>query len=410
MTETKRKWKQKDRSSINTFVERHVVKPKNSLFSECQRVCALSKNLYNATLYEVRQSFFQKSYLNYFAVNAKFTKENQVDYRALPAKVAKQTQLLVDKNFKSFFTLKKKVGKDPFVTNPRIPKYLKSDGCFITHYEKGALSFKEKGFIKLSKTEIRIKTGLTRDQVTSVRVVPKGNHFVLEVIYEEPKVAIPTDRVDRVAFIDPGLDNLMTVTSNVFSPLIINGKPVKALNQLYNKKKAKLQSHLFLNTSKANRLLGKVLYSTPALQALSFKRQERINHYFHKATTYLVNHFISHQIETVVFGHNKGQKLDIKLGKKTNQSFVQLPFALLLSQLAYKCARAGIHFVETEESYTSKASFLDKDHIPVYEKDKPYLDGFSGKRIKRGLYRSKNDIELNADVNGSLNIGRKYLT
>lgn len=410
MTEVKKpKQKKKDRSNIITLTERHVIQAGHPFFEECQRVCRLSKNLYNATLHEARQSFFKKDYRNYNAINLQFTKENQADYRALPAKVAKQTQMMVDKNFKSFFALKKKEESNPFIEKPRIPKYLKKDGYFPTYYEKGALSLKRKGFIKLSQAGIEVKTAVPVEKIASVRVVPVGNHFVIEVCYDELKGAIPVDDVSKVAFIDPGLNNLLTVTSNAFSPIIINGKPMKSVNHYYNKQKAKLQAQVMNQTSRADKLIGNVVYQTPAMQRLSFWRSRQIDQYFHTATTLLVNQFVSHQVKTVVFGHNKGQKQDINLGKKTNQQFVQLPFTKLIHQLKYKCALKGIHFVESEESYTSKASFLDQDLIPVYKEGESVSTSFSGKRVKRGLYQSKEGHLLNADVNGSLNIGRKYL-
>lgn len=408
-TKKKHKQKKKDRSNIITLTERHIIQNEHDFFKECQRVCRLSKNLYNSTLYEARLSFFKKNYRNYNSINAQFTEENQVDYRALPAKVAKQTQMMVDKNFKSFFALKKNQEKNPLIKKPRIPKYLEKDGYFPAYYEKGALSFKKKGFIKLSQTEIEIKTSISIEKIASVRIVPLGNHFVIEICYDEPKVEIPKDDVSKVAFIDLGLNNLMTVTSNVFHPIIINGKPIKSVNHYFNKQKSKLQTQLLSQTSEVNKLLGNIEYYTPAMQRLSFWRHRQIEHYFHTATTFLVNYLVSHQVKTVILGHNKGQKQDINLGRKNNQQFVQIPFTKIIHQLRYKCALKGIQFIENEESYTSKASFIDKDCIPIYKERVELAYSFSGKRVKRGLYKSKDGKILNADVNGSLNIGRKYL-
>ena len=77
------------------------------------------------------------------------------------------------------------------------------------------------------------------------------------------------------------------------------------------------------------------------------------------------------------------------------------------NMLAYLGKAYNICVIEREESYTSKASFLDMDDIPTYKEGDETKYTFSGKRIKRGLYRSKNGTILNADVNGSLNIIRK---
>lgn len=197
----------------------------------------------------------------------------------------------------------------------------------------------------------------------------------------------------RVAFIDPGLNNLMTVTSNCFNPILVNGRPLKAINQLANKELAKLKSKLSLRG----------LYTSPLLQSVYNKRARRITDMLHKITTQLVNHLDSHNIDTVIFGHNVGQKQDINLGKVTNQNFVQIPFTQLIAQLQYKCQLKGIKFILTEESHTSKCSFLDKESVEHHET-------YKGKRVKRGLFKTSEGILINADVNGSLNIGRKYLT
>ena len=202
-----------------------------------------------------------------------------------------------------------------------------------------------------------------------------------------------SEKIQNVAFIDPGLNNLMTVTSNTFFPLLYSGKNLKSMNQLANKKIAQAKSSL----SKRG------LYSSPLLISIYNKRNRRIKDCLHKLSTHLVNQFVSYKIDTVIFGHNLGQKQDIKLGRVTNQNFVQIPFSQLISLLQYKCELQGIRFITTEESYTSKCSFLDLEKV---SKQKEYL----GKRVKRGLFQSKDGVQINADVNGSLNIGRKYLT
>ena len=165
------------------------------------------------------------------------------------------------------------------------------------------------------------------------------------------------------------------------------------MNQLANKKIAQVKSSL----SKRG------LYSSPLLISIYNKRNRRTKDCLHKLSTHLVNQFVSHKIDTVIFGHNLGQKQDIKLGGVTNQNFVQIPFYQLISLLQYKCELQGIRFITTEESYTSKCSFLDLEEVA---KQKEYL----GKRVKRGLFQSKEGVQINADVNGSLIIGRKYLT
>lgn len=374
--------------------ERHIISSSHPYFSECDHLTFLGKNLYNATLFYQRASFFKKDFQNYYAVNRVFTHENQMDYRALPSKVSKQVQMLVDKSFKSYFALVKKKVKGEYDSPVRIPRYLhKTKGRCTLPYPKDALSLKEEGMVKFSKTGIKIKTKVEKERIQGARIVPKGNHFVIEILYKKSTKQLVSNTIQKVAFIDPGLNNLMTVTSNVFSPLLYSGKELKSLNQLANKKLAQTKSTLS----------DRGLYSSPLLVSIYNKRDRRIKDCLHKLSTHLVNQFVPHKIDTVIFGHNIGQKQDIKLGSVTNQNFVHIPFYQLISLLQYKCELQGIRFVTTEESYTSKCSFLDLEEVT---KQKEYL----GKRVKRGLFQTKEGIRINADVNGSLNIGRKYLT
>jgi transposase, IS605 orfB family len=186
----------------------------------------------------------------------------------------------------------------------------------------------------------------------------------------------------------------MTVTSNVFHPVIYNGKPIKSVNQFYNKIRAKEQSELKkVNNVNWSQKLGR----------LSLWRENQINNYFHKVTTHFVNYCIVNNIDTVIIGRNIGWKDSINLGKRANQNFVTIPFVRLYDLLKYKLELNGINYIETEESHTSKCSFIDKEKICHHE-------SYVGRRIKRGLFMSKDGKKYNADINGSLNILRKYMT
>lgn len=381
-------------SDVMILCERHLIKSTHSFYDECDKLTFLAKNLYNATLYYQRDSLFNKDFRNYYDVNRVFTQSNQKDYRALPSKVSKQVQMLVDKSFKSYFALIKKKQSNDYSRSVKIPRYLnKTSGRCVVPYPKDALSLKNDGFVKFSKTNIVIKTKVSRENIQAARIVPKGNHFVIEILYKATVKSLKSDKPKRVAFVDPGLNNLLTVTSNCFNPMIYNGKPLKSINQLSNKNIAELKSKLSKQGLRTSSLL-KSIYS---------KRSRRLTDLTHKITTELVNQLDSHNIDTVIFGHNIGQKQDINLGEVTNQNFVQIPFTQLMKQLQYKCELRGIRFIETEESYTSKCSFIDKEEIKKHS-------SYQGKRIKRGLFESSNGKLINADVNGSLNIGRKYLT
>lgn len=414
MTKKVKKRIYKNRSNILTLTERHVINENHVFFDECDRLSLKAKNLYNATLYVQRQSLFNPDvkFINYYDVNKEFTDNNQFDYRALPAKVSKQVQMLVDKSFKAYFTLLKKKNKGEYDKPIKIPRYLDTTkGRFVVPYPKDAISLKTDGFVKLSKTDISIPTRIDKDLIVGVRIVPKGNHYIIEVLYDVVKPNIEVD-YSRVVFIDPGLNNLMTVTSNVFNPILYNGRPVKSINQLANKNASKRQglrnpwkpNARTKNKDRVQQVIFPRLKSDNSTLTRSVwsKRSNRINDYFHKVTTNLMNHLVLHDIKTVVIGHNIGQKQDINLGNFTNQNFVNIPFTKLISMLEYKCQLAGINFVVNEESYTSLCSFVDKEDIC---KHKEYF----GTRVERGLFETSSGLLINADVNGSLNIGRKYL-
>lgn len=376
-----------------------VVKKGSPLYQEIDNLCFKSKNLFNATLYSERQSYFNTGKFKYYnQVNKDFTDKNQPDYRALPAKVSKHTQMKVDQAIKSFLALKKSSNN----SRHKFPKYLKKDGRFVVEYERGALSFKKEGFIKLSKTNIYIPTKLDRSVIQQVRLVPRTGYYLIEVLYRKQ---IPEQKRQRLtnqtrfASIDLGLNNLTTVTSNVFKPLIINGKPIKSINQYYNKNLKKKQKLLPLNQ-----------YTSDKIRKLNFKREMKLNDYLHKSAKFLVNYLVSQTINVLVIGTNKGWKQNINIGRRNNQNFVNIPFYKFKQILTYLCEENGIEVHEQEESYTSKASFLDGDFIPTFnESGEKEKHTFSGRRISRGLYETKNKKIINADVNGSLNILRKFI-
>ncbi len=372
-------------------VEIHTISCKHRYYKELDHLCFLSKNLYNATLYAVRQHYFKtKEYLNYCQVNKEFTHQNQPDYRALPAKVSKWVQKLVEQDFRSFFALLKKKQQGKYEKPVRIPRYAdKIKGRKKLHYEKGAVSFRKEGYVKLSQTEIEIKTGLSEESIRYVEIIPDVHSFKLIIGYQ--KECEMKESNGRYASIDLGINNLATVTSNVRKPFIINGKPCKSINQYANKKTSELKS-----------LLPEGEYSSKQIKRIYKKRKNKIKDYLHKASTYVVNQLVSNDINTLVVGYNKGWKQDIAMGKRNNQNFVEIPFYVFKEMLLYKCQLQGIALIEQEEPYTSKCSFLDQERVCHHKR-------YQGERKYRGLYKSKEGKEINADVNGSLNILRKYL-
>ena len=368
-----------------------IIKKNNPLYSEIDDLCFKSKNLYNATLYSERQHYFKNTkFMFFYSINKKFASENNPNYRALPAKVSQQVQISVNEVLTSFIKLKQNNLPAKF------PKYLSKKGRYMLRYQKGALSFKKEGFIKLSKTNIQIKNNIDKKQIQMVRLVPKNGYYVIEIIY---KIQIKDKKQDlKYASIDLGINNLATLTSPEFNPKIYNGKPLKSINQFANKKIAKYQSEL-----------KEKQYTSQEIDDIRMKRDFKINDYLQKTAKNLVNYLVSQTITTLIVGKNKGWKQNTNIGKKNNQNFNSIPFNKFEKKLKYLCKENGINYYEQEESYTSKASFLDNDNLPIYDESQNKKYTFSGKRIKRGLYQTKDNKYINSDVNGSLNILKKFL-
>ena len=390
-----------ERKSQMQLTERHIIKSTEHRFAQIDELAFKSKNLYNAANYVIRQNFiYGWGYVNYNEMN-RLMKFHEA-YKALPAKVSQQILMILDKNWKSFFEAVKayKVDSSKFTGRPKLPKYKdKVKGRNILVYTIQAISSKlfKKGIIKLSATDFSIKTKVNPDRICQVRLVPKCDSYVIEVIYDEQESTASDDNF--VASIDLGLNNLVALTSNQagFTPLLINGRPLKSINQFYNKRKAQLQPQL-----KGNRK------TSPRIQRLTRCRHQKIDNYLHHASRLIVDILRTKQIGTLVVGKNEQWKTEINLGKQTNQNFVSIPHARLIEMLEYKARLVGIKVILQEESYTSQANFLGLDLIPVYGKtEKEPM--FTGKRIKRGLYKTSTGQLINSDINGSYNILRKAI-
>ncbi|MCC3440200.1 MULTISPECIES: transposase [unclassified Microcoleus] len=384
------------------LTERHIIKSKERRFVQIDELAFKSKNLYNAANYVLRQSFiYGWGYVNYNEMNRLM--KSHAAYKAMPAKVGQQILMLLDKNWKSFFEALKAYKKDAskFTGRPKLPKYKdKVKGRNILVYTIQAISSRQlkNGIIKLSGTEILIKTKVNPERICQVRLVPKCDAYVIEVIYDEPESTASSNNF--VASIDLGLDNLVALTSNQpgFIPLLINGRPLKSINQFYNKRSSQLQSQL-----KGERK------TSPRLQRLTRCRNQKVDNYLHHTSRLIVELLTANQIGTLVIGKNAQWKTEINLGKRTNQNFVSIPHARLIEMLEYKARLVGIKVIVQEESYTSKSNFLNLDPIPVYGHTGALDVVFSGRRIKRGLYRTSVGQLINSDVNGSYNILRKAI-
>jgi putative transposase len=381
------------------LVEQHVIDKNDPRYSVIDEAAFKSKNLYNAALYEIRQSFIHEGkYLNYNEMQRRM--QSHEAYKALPAKVSQQILMVLDRNWKSFFEALEAYTLDPskFLGRPKLPKYKhKTEGRNILVYTIQAISKRglKRGLVQPSQLEISVQT--KQKGVDQVRIVPRKGFYVVEVVYgKEVKQAEVNPAY--YAGIDIGMNNLVALTSNKphFKSILVNGRPVKSINQFYNKRKAELQQKL-----------GRT-GTTKRMERMTNKRNRRIDHYMHTASKRVVDLLVKEGIGTLVIGRNDRWKNEANMGRRNNQNFVQIPHARFIAMLTYKAELVGITVKVTEESYTSKASLLDLDPLPVRD---PNNGGekhmFSGKRVKRGLYRAKDGRKINADINGAGNVIRK---
>jgi putative transposase len=382
------------------LVESHIISKNNPNWALCDSICFKSKNLYNSALYTIKNNFdLNGTYLNYHTINSLFIKENNESYRALSAKVAQQTLMLLDRNYKSYFKALKEYNKNPskFNASPKLPKFKhKEKGRFITTFTQQAISKKELNKNKtliLSGTDIKINTYLKFEEIQQVRIIPlKTNSYKIEIIYTKQEKPLMEDN-GKYCGIDLGVNNLFALSFNDknIKNIIINGKPLKSINQFYNKRKAELQSKL-----KDGRKTSK------KIDKLTEKRNNKVKDYLHKSTRKIVDILKENNISKVVIGKNDQWKQDINIGKKNNQNFVSIPHAMGINILVYKLLLEGINNQVHEESYTSKCSAYDNEKICKHE-------NYVGSRIKRGLFRTKENILVNADINGASNILRKVV-
>jgi putative transposase len=378
------------------LVEQHIISRKDPRWKLMDAAAWFSKNIYNAANYLVRQAYISGTgYLNYKAIEKRFKQRDLLPDQQLPLKVVQQVLKQVDHDWQAYFAAKAvwEATPEKFLGKPHIPKYKdKTKGRNLLVYTQQALSRKAlaQGWIEPSGLPIRIKTG--QREIQQVRIVPRSQHYVVEVIYT---AAIQAAEVDPnfVLSIDLGLDNLAALASNQpgFIPLLVQGKSLKAVNQWYNKELARLQSALPAHQ-----------YRSKRIQALTHKRNARVEAMLHLSSKRIIEFMCLMGLGTLVIGKNDGWKQNIVLGKRSNQNFVQIPHARFIEMLTYKAALSGIGVLVSEESYTSKCSFLDLEPVGKH-------DVYAGKRIKRGLFRASDGRLIHADVNAAYNILRKVI-
>jgi putative transposase len=382
------------------LVEQHVITKTDPRYAPIDAAAFAAKNLYNAANYLVRQAFiFEHRYLG-FADIYHLIKHTEA-YSALPRKVSNDILRQLDKNWRAFFAACQAYRDDPtkFTGRPRLPKYKdKTKGRFLLIYDRQALSRRALAQGRLHPSGLNIEVPTAHQRVQQARIVPRIGFYVVEIVYSREEPA-PSGNPALVAAVDLGVDVLAALTSNKvgFAPRLVNGRVLKSSNQFYNKRRAQLQQALGHDGT------------TARLERLSTKRTRRINHYLHAASKSIIALLVAEGIGTLVIGKNPLWKQEVELGRVNNQHFVQIPHARFIDMLSYKAKLAGIRVRVQEESYTSKASFLDADPLPVYDPEREDQPTFRGKRVERGLYRAKSGRRIQADVNGSYNILRKAL-
>ena len=393
--------------------ERILIKPSDTNYCAVGRLCRESKTVYNCASYLMRQSFFDGNLIPW-ATADKLLKSGFHEHPSYSANPNAMSQAVIKKlgdDWKGYFAALAEWKKSPskFKAKPKIPGYAKGSKTAIMPFQHlscvdSHIQFPKKtgiAPIRINSCEKQVLKAKGDEKIIlEIRFVPHGSCYWLEVVYE--KRSSEDDRMKSVLLdkskhlsIDLGINNLATLVSDQpgFRPVLINGRVIKSVNHLYNRDVAKLRS-------KGHKKL---------IEAKSVKRFCWINDHFHKASRFVIQQCLDHDIGTLVIGHNPGWKQDVNIGKVNNQKFVSIPHAKLIEQIRYKAEEYGIQVIVREESYTSKASALDLDLVPTFDGKNGAKHRFSGRRIKRGLYQASNGQQLNADVNGAMNILRKEI-
>jgi len=382
-----------------------LISTNKELKATLEFICSESAKLSNCGTYYARQLYFKTG-----KIPSKFDLHREIGknphFQALHSQVAQQCLTTVAESFKSYMGLLKGIKKGTVTQKPKLPGYRDGGLALITFPSQAVklkaeglrfpLGSKVKAWFGLDAFYLPMPSNLDYKAIREYRILPRNGSFYLELVYKFEAIQADVDPNNALG-IDHGINNWLTGISSVGTSLIVDGLHLKSLNQFYNKRIA---------TLKENQPQG---FWSKRLAAITEKRNRQVRDAVNKAARKIVNHCLENRIGTIVFGWNKGQKDSANMGKKTNQKFVQIPTGRLKERISQLCEQYGIRFVETEESYTSKASFVDSDFLPTIGA-KPEGWKESGKRVKRGLYRTADNQYINADCNGAANILRKVAT
>ena len=407
--------------------DRIYVNTQHEMFPYFDTLAHKAKNLYNASLFRIRNAFTahgktnvtsnekevldelallkgQKTYhvLEYIVLERLMRVTQNPDFFSeLPMQSAQATVRHACSTFQSWLAALRKYKQNPtlFTGKPRMPKYCKGDITTFTLTNQNAVIYGDE--LKLPKTKQRLKIRKRCNaRLQEVKVCPVSGGYDVLLVYQvkEPSVKAGS----HSAAVDFGVDNTMAVVTDTGDSIIFKGECIKSINQYFNKQKAWRVSVMSKGNVTTTRVWSK------KLDQLSAYRTNYIRDCFHKMSRQLMEWCKSHKVGYLVLGSNKFWKQETSMGKRSNQNFVSVPFEMLKAMIELKSNEYGITVIRQEESYTSKASFLDLDFIPTYSKEDPDTKyHFSGRRIHRGLYKSKDGTLMNADINGAANILRK---
>jgi putative transposase len=369
-------------------------------------VCGEANKLTNQGIYYARQLYFKTGkYVSKFGLNYEYKTSRH--FAALAAQSAQQVLGSVYESFKSYRELLKLWKSGELSNKPKVPDYRTKDGLAVVSYPKQAIKLMDgqvrlplgnqvKAWFWIDCFMIPMPSNLNYEDIKEVRILPRNGCFYAEFVYRLPQIQFKVDFAKALG-IDPGLNNWLTCVSNIGTSFIVDGLHLKSVNRWHNKQ---------VSVLKEGQPQG---FWSNRLADITEKRNRQMRDAVNKAARLVIDRCLTHGIGTVVFGWNKGQRQNINLGAKTNQKFVQIPTARLKTRIAQLCEQYGLRFFEPEESYTSQASFVDDDFLPTFG-EKPEGWKSSGKRTKRGVFRTAMNWYINADCNGAANILRKVAT
>lgn len=365
-----------------------------------------SLSIYDQALYYQRQSYFETKELgkiktySYNDLWNLMKNDDKVKSSKLDINVKQYIIKQVYISWLSFIkaSVAYKANPDKFNGKPKMPNYLyKTKNYNLIQVDKTRFRKINEDLncfnLPCSDYTIQVPKQIKLGDIKQVTIQKFYGKIKINIIFDDIEVLKNEYLAGAAIGIDLGVNNLCAITSNdkAFS-YIINGRPLKSINQFYNKKLAKLKSELEICNKKK---------TSKAIQQLTVKRNYKVNYYLHCVSKKVIQLCVENKVEKIIIGHNKGWKQEVELGKKANQNFVQIPFNTLICMIQYKSQKYTDISVEiVEESYTSKIDHLVLEPL---KKQESYL----GKRVKRGLFKSSSNKVLNADINGAIGILRK---